>query len=31
MFLPFWNLIGALFAYQMIIMALQSIGLIKSK
>lgn len=31
MFLPFWNLVAALFAYQMIVMALQQLGLIKSK
>ena len=31
MFLPFWNLLAVLFAYHLILLALEKLGLIKSK
>ena len=31
MFLPFWNLVAALFAWHMLVLALQKLGLVKSK
>lgn len=31
LFGPFWNLFAALFAYHLILLALQKLGLVKSK
>jgi len=31
MFLPFWNLLAALFVYHLMLLALEKMGLIKSK
>lgn len=31
LFLPFWNLFAALFIYHLLLLALQKLGLVKSK